>query len=377
VRTATGSVMQPGGVEGESREPLRFALIGAGAIAGAHATALLEHPERARTVAVCDPVEGARAALLGRLPGARGFESIAAALAEEEVDAAIICTPHDLHFAQAMEVVQRGLPVLVEKPVTCTTGELRTLAAAAADNGSFVLPGQTQRFMQDVIWARAWMDADPELLGDVTSFAIQSMQDIRAYIRGASHWLLDGSRAGGGVTISLAVHQLDLIRHLTGRDYVRVSASARYDPPFVNGAESSIAAMLELEGGAVGTLQAGYLTARAPFCESLDIIGTNGSLSRQPQIGEYTGPLMMASSHGREPAEWGDQYAGWAPPAPAPELGHVSPNPFANEQGHLIDVIRGDAEPILTLEENFNTIAAIHAVGLSAREERPVRVETW
>ncbi len=106
----------------------------------------------------------------------------------------------------AMSCLTAGVPVLVEKPLVNTLDELRTLRAAAGTLP--VVAGQMRRFERDAIWTRDWMS--PENFGTLRSFDIQSWQNIHAYIKrvGGDHWLLDGALAGGGVVISLAIHQL-------------------------------------------------------------------------------------------------------------------------------------------------------------------------
>jgi predicted dehydrogenase len=358
--------------------PLRFALVGAGGIGAAHVRALAERADLGTVVAICDPREDGLAALLEKVPGAKGFADLEQLLDAVEVDAAIVGTPHHLHAEQALALVRRGIPVLVEKPVTCTTAELRELHAVSERTGVFVLPGQTRRFVREVRWAKARLVADPTWLGELTSFALQSLQDVRAYTRGRDHWILDARLAGGGVAISLAVHQLDLIRFLGGQDYAQVSAFAQYDPPFRNGAESAITASFRMTNGALGSMQASYAATRAPFLESLSLIGRNGSLAQHAQnIGDDVGPLTTATSHGVAPTAWADQVSGWAEVGPTPGLEELGSNAIGNEQEHFVDVIRGQTEPVITLADNFNTVACIEALMRSAREGGPVEVETW
>jgi predicted dehydrogenase len=358
--------------------PLRFALVGAGGIGAAHARALAERPDLGEIVAICDPRPDGVTALLEHAPGAKGFGSLDELLDAVDVDAAIVGTPHHLHAGQTLTLVRHGVPSLVEKPVTCTTTELRELHEASQRGGVFVLPGQTRRFVREVRWARARLDADPQWLGELTSFALQSLQDVRAYTRGRDHWILDARLAGGGVAISLAVHQLDLIRFLGGQDYAQVSAFAQYDPPFVNGAESAMTASFRMTNGALGSMQASYAATRAPFLESLSLIGRHGSLAQHAEsIGDYVGPLTTATSHGAAPADWADQVSGWAEIGPIPGLENLGSNAIGNEQEHFVQVVRGQAEPVITLADNFNTVACIEALMRSAREGVAVEVEPW
>lgn len=356
---------------------LRLAVVGGGGMARAHIRALSQHTDRAQVVAICDPYDAALAGLQPDVPDAKPFSSIEEMLTSVKFDAAIVATPHHLHASQAAQLATAGIHSLVEKPVTCTTAQLRKLAEIAERNGTIVMPGQTRRFLPEVQSLKEQMAANPRLIGNITNVSLQSLQDVRAYTRGRQHWILDGHLAGGGVTISLAVHQLDLVRYLTGHDYQTVSALASYQPPFFNGAESDMNATFRLTNGAIGSLQASYDAARIPFGESLLIIGEYGSISQHSTApGQYTGPLMIASSAGHPPSSWGDQMAGWSsiPPAPGPELSNDS---IGNEQDHFFNVIAGGAQPLITLRNNFNTVACIEALTVSAKTGESVTVAEW
>lgn len=340
---------------------LRLALVGGGGIAQAHAHAL---PAGFTVVAVCDPRRQAAEEIAAPF-GAEVYGSVEDLLAGTPVDAAIIGTPHFLHFPQAIALARRGVHLLVEKPVTCTSEDLRALASAATGAGVVVLPGQTRRFLREVEWGRWWLRNDPALVGEITGFHIQSLQDVADYTHGSPHWILDKKLAGGGVGMSLAVHQIDLVRALTGLDYTDVSAVARFDAPFINGAESSLAAQLVLGNGAIGTLQASYQAVRSPFAEALYLFGEMGSVAQHPGLGEPVGPLRVST---------GD---GWRPFDPAPGMESLSDNPFTNEQKHFRDVIVEGVEPAVTLADNFNTIATVEALMLSAESGESVAVARW
>jgi len=355
-------------------DPFRFGLVGTGAISAAHVAGILERPGIAVLVAACDPAPAGLAAMSDRVAGLRTFGDIDSMLATVELDGLIICTPHALHVPQALSAIQHGVPAIVEKPAATTTTELRELHAAAADAGVFILPGQMQRFDRTVRWIDAAISADPEFIGEPRTFAIDCLQDLRTYATDPSHWLYDGAVAGGGVAISVAVHKLDLLRHLSRRDFVRVDAAARYEAPFRNGAESAITATLQMTDGLIGTLHGDYLAARSPYSESLKLIGATGTLAVHPDLGSFTGPLLVATA--RQGAA-GGSFAGFERLEPASGLTDLAESPFENQMLHFVDIVRGAVAPRNSLEINFNTIATIEALMRSARERREVLVETF
>lgn len=367
--------------EGQPNDaPVRLAMVGAGAIAEHHLRAIDDLADSVALTAVVEPREEAFERIRLRFPTAKRFTGISDLAQAGVSDAAIVATPHFLHYEQATELARVGLPSLVEKPLAISTREMRALGEVAEETGSLIIAGQTRRFEPEVLWAKAIIDEDPEVFGQLESFDIQSLQNINAYTitAGTSHWLLNGELAGGGVAISLAIHQLDMIRFLSGANFTEVSAFARYDSPFTKGAESQMSAVLRMSNSATGTLQASYVADRIPFSEAMTLMGEFGTLTQHAEnLGDYRGPISYASSRGAKPARFTDQLAGWARLQAPPALAGLFEFSFSNQLAHFANVVRGRAVPVNTLRENFNTIACIEALMTSAREERRMTVATW
>lgn len=298
-------------------------------------------------------------------------------LARPDIDAVIVATPHFSHFELGWHSVVAGKPVLIEKPVVCTVAEIRELQTLSNKAGVPVIAGQMRRFEPEIVWLRDWVAAAPTNFGELRSFDIQSWQNLEGYLHqggaGLKHWLLDGKRAGGGVVISLAIHQLDLIRYLFDADYVEVRAKGRFDAPFYNDAESSAVAILTLSNGATGLLHANYLAPRVPFCEALSAFGSNGTIIQHvEQQGDYRGPFKYASTGGRPTTSWPAQWEGFSTVPPHPGL---DPNSFVNQTLAFADVVRDGGVSRNSLNENFNTIAVIEAIARSIRTGETVTVE--
>jgi len=360
---------------------LRVAVIGAGGIAQRHLDAIEAHPEALELVAVCDPSAAAVERTRTRFPRAAAFATVDELLDSGGFEAAVIATPHVFHFDQAVAVVRAGIDVLVEKPVVTTTGQMRALREVADASGAIVVPGQTRRYAPEVIAARA-KTLDPQVFGELQGFDIVSVQDIRSFGRSTVggveklHWLFDGAVAGGGVTISLAIHQIDMLRFLTGLDYAAVMAVGRFDAPFFNGAESQVAAALEMSNGATGTLHADYLATRIPFAEAMTLIGERGSVTQHAtRLGQYRGPLSFATSNGQPSATFDESFAGWAQLEGTEKVDEVQV-PFTNQLLSFAEAVR-NRRPDTSLVDNFNTIAAVEAIVLSARKGQKVQVEKW
>lgn len=359
---------------------IRLALVGVGSIARRHLDAMEAHPEVFELVAVCDPIPAAVEQVRTRFPGARGYAGIDDLLSGGGFDGAVVATPHFLHFEQAAAVARAGVGVLVEKPLVTSTAQLRALREISEASGAVIVAGQTRRHAPEVLAARS-KTRDATVFGELQSFDILSFQDLRTFggsaAAGNLHWLCDGERAGGGVTISLAIHQIDMLRFLADVDYTAAMATARFDPPFVNGAESQVAATLEVDNGAVGTLHADYLATRIPFAEAMTLIGENGSVTQHAAwLGQYRGPISFSTSEGVPSATFDDQLGGWTQLEEIQEDASAQ-SAFTNQLLNFAAVLGGEAEPVSGLIDNFNTIACVEAIVQSARTGRRVGVEKW
>ena len=359
-------------------QPLKIGLIGAGVISHAHMAAFAARPDRVVLTAVCDPHQVLAANLAREGGGANVYTDHRAMIADTNVDAVIIATPHFLHAALAGDCIRAGKPVLVEKPLACTLDEMRRLRALASEHGVAVVAGQMRRFEPEVAWLKRWIAEAPEHFGELRSFDLQSWQNLEGYLyrsgAGLKHWLLDGHRAGGGVVISLAIHQLDLVRYLFDTDFESVTASGRFDLPFHNGAESAASVLLKMSNGATGLLHANYLAPRVPFCEAFTAFGANGTIIQHvDKRGDYRGAFAYASSGGLPTLEWEQQWDGFAT-VPSLAFEGLHANSFVNQLVAFADAVQSGRVPQNSLNENFNTIACIEAIHESLRSGDSVAV---
>ena len=130
----------------------RIGVIGCGWWATrAHLPALVANPD-AMIAGIADPdaENRARAAARFGIPEDRVFADVDEMFAKVELDAAIVAVPHDLHAPLARAVLDRGLHLLLEKPMTIQQKDARALAALAAERGvelaERALPALRRRF---------------------------------------------------------------------------------------------------------------------------------------------------------------------------------------------------------------------------------------
>ena len=182
--------------------PIRVGVAGVGVMGRNHARVLSEMRE-VELVAVFDPDAETARAVAGQ------FDAKAATTIEDFValglEAAVIATPNRTHADLGVALIEAGAHVLVEKPIAATVADAERLIAAARARDRVLMVGQVERFNPAV-------EAVKRAIADEHVISIQITR-VGPF----------PPRMGEvGVVIDLAVHDIDIIRHLTGSEIAEV-----------------------------------------------------------------------------------------------------------------------------------------------------------
>lgn len=229
---------------------LRVGVVGAGVMGSNHARVLAGMPGIA-LVGIVDPLPAHRARAEEHV-GCRTFEVLDQLLAAG-VDAVTVAAPTHLHHDISLELIGRGIHVMVEKPVASTVEEGRAIVAAAREAGVTLMVGHVERFNPAVVAVKRAIKGE-----DILSIAITRVGPFPPRMSNV------------GVVIDLAVHDIDLIRWFTESDIVDVQpqlASAM--------AEREDIALLQFrtESGVLAHINTNWLT---PFKARSVTVATRG-----------------------------------------------------------------------------------------------------
>lgn len=180
---------------------LRVAVIGVGHLGKIHAR-LLSQVEGAELAAVVDPIAEARENLAAELATA-AFAEYRPLLGQ--IDAAIVAVPTRGHFAVAHDLLEHGIHIFVEKPMTLNVGDAEELIAVAEARTLVLQVGHVERFNPALIAAQPHL-GEPKYIDAVrsASYACRST-DI-------------------GVVLDLMIHDIDVVLSLVGEDPAAVEA---------------------------------------------------------------------------------------------------------------------------------------------------------
>ncbi|NUR76795.1 MAG: Gfo/Idh/MocA family oxidoreductase [Thermoleophilia bacterium] len=264
---------------------MRVAIIGAGWIAAAHA-AILRRLDGIDLAAVCDIDEGRARELAGNAAVYGDWREL---LDRESPDAVFVCTPPLAHREPAVEALDRGIHVYLEKPIARGPEDAQAIVDAAARSDAVCAVGYQWRAVEVLDGLRAALDGQE----------LGLLIGIGAGPTKSRPWFL--SRAeGGGNLLERASHGIDLARAVGG-EIVSVQATAgtvalAQSAGERGDIEDAAAIVLRFANGAVGSVSIAWTRDGLPGTYRLHVLGSESSLHLELDP-EFT---LRGVSRGRE-----------------------------------------------------------------------------
>jgi predicted dehydrogenase len=184
---------------------VRFGFIGAGQIAYYAAEAVLRHPD-ARLVAIQDLHVERLKSLQKKHTLEFAHETVEELLANKSVDAVYIAVPNKFHIPLAIQALEAGKHVILEKPFAMNAAEAEQAIAKAKAAGLVLNVGMNQRFTADSQKIKQLVEEGA--LGDIYHAKAYWMR--RSGIPKLGTWFGSKAVAGGGSLYDIGVHMLDL-----------------------------------------------------------------------------------------------------------------------------------------------------------------------
>ncbi|MCZ7525080.1 MAG: Gfo/Idh/MocA family oxidoreductase [Acidimicrobiia bacterium] len=264
-----------------STRPLELALVGAGGIAQAYVQ-LFEDLVDARVVAVADVRHDAAVSAAESL-GARAYPSYAALVGAESLDGVVVCTPPVTHHEICGFFLDRGLPVLCEKPLTTDLASARDLVARAERSETLLTMASKFRYVEDLVTAKSIVGSG--LLGEVILFE----NVFASRVPMAGRWNANPAVSGGGVLIDNGTHSVDIARYLLGP----ISEVMAVEGKRVQGLPVEDTAQLFLRSaeGVMGTVDLSWSIDKA-LDSYVNVYGSHGTI----QVGWRQSRYRQASS---------------------------------------------------------------------------------
>lgn len=345
--------------------PMTCALIGCGAISGKHLTAVAENRDTVRLVAVCD-VDRSRAEALvasdrsGVSAGARIYTDHRLMLNEVKPDVVAIATPTRFHYGIAVDCMQAGAHVIVEKPMALSTSEADSMIETARRNRVKLSVCYITRFAPHIKLLKRMIDEGR--FGKLYYGALQIRWNRSEQYYKEAAWR--GTwEADGGMLMNQGTHGLDLLTWLVGSPLVRTSGLIRRFARPIE-AEDFTSATLEFASGAVGLLEASVLVYPKNLESSLSLFGE-------------TGTVVIGGNHIDTIKTWNFADAGELSTLEGAEAWLVQARE-GQKSGHgalyedVFRAITSRTEPSIDGPEGRRSIEAVLSVYRASRDQTPI-----
>ena len=267
--------------------------------------------------------------------GAKGYTDYCELLANPEIEVVSVCVPTTFHHDVVMEAIKHKKHVLVEKPIAFTLTEAEEMIAAAKEAGVILATGHVERFNPAVQKAKELIDDG--VIGDIVSAFAKRVGPLPPRIKDV------------GVSIDLAIHDLDIMNYLFEEEITQVYGtmnSSFDDSEFEDHAEI----MVSFDNESTGIIEVNWLT---PYKRrELELTGTAGIISVDyiQQSIEVFGKF-------------------------AQDIEIVHEEPLKGELKSFLNSVVEEKEPVITGEDGLKALKMVIAANKSSKEHRPVSLD--
>ncbi len=325
----------------------KVAIIGAGYISGDHGTGW-KKIEDARIEVVVD-INRQQAEKRATEWGANRIETdYKKILHEQDIGIVDICLPHHLHAKVAIDCLEAGKHVLLEKPIAMTIAESVDIIEAQKKTGRILMIAENWYFSPVV--TRAMERIRGGAIGEIYSMranldypGYRSWPKEKAYVRGVG-WRESAEQSGGGVMVDGGIHTLSVARMFLGEAETVWGVEGKQAWKDQTGLEDTFYAMIKFRNGTSGifhfTDASGWDRCHFDFT----LLGTSGVL----EFDIWTGVLRI---HTQDTIveEKVSPYGG-----------------FIEEIAHFMECIRTGKEPYSNAIEQTRSLALLLAAYESA-----------
>jgi len=342
---------------------IRIGILGAGGISDTHARAAIAIPDV--EIAAIYGRNADKARRLADLYGGVAYDSLERFLDHRPMDVVAIGSPSALHADQAIAAVERGLHVLVEKPLDISAAKSDAVIAAATRAGVKLGVFFQDRLKPDVLKLKELVDAGALGAPVLGSGRVKWYRPPEYY--GGSRWRGTFALDGGGALINQAIHTIDLLLYVWG-PIVEVDARAGTKLHAIE-VEDTVVATLAFANGAIGVFEAS--TAVFPgYARRVELTGSNGTVTLEhDQLAAID--LKIPDARFQPPVHDARDTA--PANAASPTVSDATPHRRILED--FLGAIATSGTPVCDGPEGRRSVVVVEAIYASARARRAVTIE--
>lgn len=248
---------------------LNIGIIGAGRIGKVHMQSITYNVPSAKVLGITDVFKDGLQELADKYGIEKVYNDYKEMLADEEIDAVLVCSSTDTHADISIEAAEAGKHVFCEKPVDLTPEKVKAVMAAVEKAGVKLQVGFNRRFDHNFAHVRS-------LINDGK---VGNLELIKITSRDPEPPSAEYAAVSGGMFLDMTIHDFDMARFLAGSDVteVYVNATCLVDPAIGEAGDVDTAIInLKFENGALGVIDNSRRAAYG-YDQRIEVFGSLGA----------------------------------------------------------------------------------------------------
>ncbi|CAM3896705.1 Gfo/Idh/MocA family protein [Lederbergia lenta] len=347
---------------------LKIGVIGAGSISASHLQSYA-HNEKVEIYAICDLNEQRAKDKAEKYGAQKVYVDYKELMNNAEIDAVSICTWNNSHADIAIEALNRGKNVLVEKPLTTSVKKALEIEEAVKKSGKTLQVGFVRRYASNTQILKQFIEKDE--LGEIYFAKATCIRRLG----NPGGWFSDKERSGGGPLIDIGVHVIDVLWYLMGCPKVKSISgntysqlgnrkniknlsfyqAADYDPD-KNTVEDMANAMIRFENGASMLVDVSFTLHAKKDEIAVKLYGTKGGAEVEPEL------AIITEKH--------DTILNVEPQVDSATFDFVKG--FQAEIDHFINVCLGEKETLSPVQDGVEMTKILCGIYESAEEAKEI-----
>ena len=348
----------------ERKQEMKYALIGCGRIAVNHIKAALNN--ELEIVAVCDVVPDKMEALLAKYElqsdqSIKRYTDYKEMIEAEKPELASIATESGIHAEIALHCIDKGVNVIIEKPMAMSMEDADKIIEAAKAKNVKVSACHQNRFNVAIQELRKALEAGRFGKLSHGSIHVRWNRDHNYYDQASwrGTWAQDG-----GALMNQCIHGIDLLRWMMGDEIEEIYGATRQQFHDYLEAEDVGMAVVKFKNGAIGTIEGTTNVYPKNLEETLYIFGEKGTVK-----------IGGTSTNNIDVWDFADETES---DSKNKELKEATSNVYGN--GHtslfadVMDAIENDRQPYVDAVAGRNALEVVLSIYKSQREGKPVKL---
>lgn len=248
---------------------LNIGIIGAGRIGKVHMQSITYNVPSARVLGITDVFKDGLQELADKYGIPKVYNDYKEMLADEEIDAVLVCSSTDTHADISIEAAQAGKHIFCEKPVDLTPEKVKAVIAAVEKAGVKLQVGFNRRFDHNFSHVRSLINEGK----------VGNLELIKITSRDPEPPSAEYAAVSGGMFLDMTIHDFDMARFLAGSDVteVYVNATCLVDPAIGEAGDVDTAIInLKFENGALGVIDNSRRAAYG-YDQRIEVFGSLGA----------------------------------------------------------------------------------------------------